>query len=119
MGFIGAAVFVHMLFGAFLTEAITELVIKSELFRPLRELFKGVWFLGKLLRCGYCFSFWVAFMLVCLGVLPFTLAHPKVLNLVISVLLVQRGSNIIHNCIDKWTDKYFSLAHTNSDKSEE
>jgi len=52
------------------TEAITEILVKSELFEPLRKyLFsrsvdsKVFKFFHDLLDCGYCTSVWIAFFL--------------------------------------------------------
>ncbi|KKM86338.1 hypothetical protein LCGC14_1280070, partial [marine sediment metagenome] len=46
---------------SFATEAVVELVIKSEFFAPVRRFASklGPW-ISKLFECGYCFSVWVA-----------------------------------------------------------
>ena len=99
------------------TEAVVELVIKSAIFLPVRKMiFKlGSW-AEKLFSCGYCFSFWAAFCLVLSSRFSYNLTSNGLLDLLIVVLIVHRLSNILHNVIDKWTDKYYSLAHVNSEK---
>jgi len=101
-------------------EAVVELVIKSEIFLPIRKFIFGLgtWF-QKLFSCGYCFSFWTALFLV--NAVPETvlpLSSWSLVNWFFTLFLIQRLSNIIHNTIDKWTDKYYSLAHVNSEKQD-
>lgn len=101
----------------FLTEALTELGVKSEIFSAPREkLSKLNPWLEKLLKCGYCFSFWTA-----LGVAPLVGAVHAftgivLVDMLLSVLIVQRLSNWMHNICDKWTDKYYSMSHINTEK---
>lgn len=106
---------------AFVTEASVELVIKSEFFRPFREqTFKlGSWF-QKLFTCGYCFSVWMAAAAVAAVptvILP--LSDLFLVNGLITVFLVHRMSNVMHNVVDKWTDKYYDMRFVNTDKGEE
>lgn len=113
--------FLSLLILAFVTEASVELVIKSEFFRPLREqIFRlGPWF-KKLFTCGYCFSVWVATAAVAAVptvILP--LSDLPLVNALITVFLVHRLSNVMHNVIDKWTDKYYDMRFVNTDKGEE
>jgi hypothetical protein len=108
-----------LLAAALVTEAITELVIKSEIFKPFREIiFKlGSWF-EKLFTCGYCFSVWAALLVVL--VFPATVLHVSDIigvDMGIAVLIIHRLSNVIHNITDKWTDKYYDLRYINTDKS--
>jgi hypothetical protein len=104
---------------AFVTEAMVELVIKSQIFSPFRRLVSK---LGprttELFKCGYCFSVWVAMGMVLLVpsmVLPIT--DWRVVNAALTVLVVHRLSNIMHNVIDKWTDKYYDQRYVNTDKN--
>jgi hypothetical protein len=103
-----------------LTELVTELVVKSEIFKPVREVvFKlGDWF-QKLFSCGYCFSVWAAVGVVLLTNTSYPLTGINVVDLGLMALVVHRSSNVLHNIIDKWTDKYYSIAHVNTDKSNE
>jgi hypothetical protein len=109
--------FLQLLGLVLVTEAIVELVIKSEIFRPVREqIFKaGDWF-KKLFSCGYCFSVWVATGLVFLSQTSYPLVGNKFLDLALAALVVHRLSNILHNVIDKWTDKYYDMRYVNTEK---
>lgn len=108
------------LFGAVVfTEALTELIVKSQIFSPAR-----VWlsfqssFLKELLSCGYCTSVWVAlsFTLVSGMVLPFT--GTEILNALVTALVIHRLSNYLHNFNDCWLDKYYNLQRVNSIKED-
>lgn len=101
-----------------LTELLTELVIKSEIFRPVRNhLFSlGDWF-KSLFSCGYCFSVWAAFGVVFLTQTRYPLTGNSFLDLGLMALVVHRLSNVMHNTIDKWTDKYYDTRYINTDKS--
>ena len=93
---------IEIILGLFLlalfTEAITELVVKSEIFRPFRKFLfdKNLKFLHSLVDCGYCFSVWAAFFVV---VSVLCLDNILVYLLVLGVV-VHRLSNIIHFLID-------------------
>jgi hypothetical protein len=102
-----------------ITEAISELVIKSEIFKPVRQgIFKlGSWF-EKLFSCGYCFSVWAAFGVVFLTNTFYPLTGINVLDLGLTAVLVHRSSNILHNVIDKWTDKYYDMRFVNTEKGD-
>ncbi len=111
---------VLLIFGlAFATEAVVELVIKSQFFAPVRRLASklGSW-TEELFKCGYCFSVWVALgwiALVPAVIIPASSWH--VVNVLLTLLVVHRTSNIMHNVIDKWTDKYYDTRYVNTDKS--
>jgi hypothetical protein len=103
---------------AFATEAVVQLVIKSEIFSPIRRLASklGPW-TTELFKCGYCFSVWVALgwiALVPAVVIPASSWH--VVNVLLTLLVVHRLSNIMHNLIDKWTDKYYDVRYVNTEK---
>ena len=90
-----------------LTEAITELVVKSEIFRPLRaKIFslgaKNKFFkwLHGLLDCGYCFSVWAGWTVAFLFRDQFALFHPIIDWFIVGVLL-HRGANLFHNIMDR------------------
>ena len=108
---------IQVLLVVLLTELLTELVVKSEIFRPVRNVFSklGTWF-GKLVSCGYCFSVWAAAAVVLLTDTSYPLTGNHWLDLGLMALIVHRLANILHNIIDKWTDKYYSLAHVNTEK---
>jgi hypothetical protein len=107
----------YVLFLVILTEALTELVIKSEIFEPVRNLFfkLGSW-LETLFKCGYCFSVWVALGAVLISQVHYPLTGQPWLDLGLTALIVHRLSNILHNVIDKWTDKYYDVRYVNTEK---
>jgi len=85
------------------TEAITEILVKSELFEPLRKyLFsrsvdsKVFKFFHDLLDCGYCTSVWIAFFLFI-----FFMFIPEIMFFVCLVFVIHRLSNVWHFIIDR------------------
>jgi hypothetical protein len=108
---------IQIFFCVVLTELLTELAIKSQIFKPVREqLFRlGKWF-HELFTCGYCFSVWAAFGVVFLTETSYPLSGNKFLDLGLMALVIHRLSNILHNVIDKWTDKYYDTRYVNTDK---
>jgi len=100
-------VLIKLLLAIVLTEAITELVVKSEIFMPLRaKIFSlgqdNVFFnwLHSLLDCGYCFSVWVGWAVAILfqGELP--LFTPYVDWFILGIV-IHRFSNLFHNIMDR------------------
>ncbi|MDN3514421.1 MAG: DUF1360 domain-containing protein [Candidatus Brocadia sp.] len=50
---------------SFIAASVSFTVTETKIFKPMREWVKGKnSFLGELLSCGYCFSHWMAFILV-------------------------------------------------------
>jgi hypothetical protein len=82
-------------------EAITEVVVQSDLFIKLRNvLFKiSPGFLGKLLSCGYCFSVWVS---IIGWFMPGTITNIYILDGILRVFLLHRLSNVIHEFFMRW-----------------
>lgn len=109
--------FIQFLMVIVLTELLTELVVKSQLFLPFRNLVSklGGWF-EKLFNCGYCFSVWVAMGVVFLTQTSYPLTGTSWLDLGLTALVVHRLSNVLHNIIDKWTDKYYNTRYVNTEK---
>jgi hypothetical protein len=107
------------LLSALLVEAITEVLTKSQIFLPARKKIKSLskW-LGKLINCGYCTSFWVALFVILATQRYFPLSGNQPLDILLSVFLVQRTSNFIHNINDKFFDKYYDTRYINSEKEE-
>lgn len=106
--------------GTIITEALTEVLVKSEIFSPARKKLKSTsTFVGKLIGCGYCTSFWVSIPVVILLGIPYGLTLIPVVDFLLWVVLFQRSSNILHNCIDKFTDKHYSSFHLSSIKDDE
>jgi hypothetical protein len=74
-------------------EACTELITKSKIFLPIRELLKDRAFTGELIGCPYCVSVWVA-----LGVVYPYLYLPSAITVPIGlVFLTHRLSNFVHH----------------------
>jgi len=98
-----------------LTELLTELVIKSEITRPVRDFIKsgGSW-LKAFFSCGYCFSVWTAFGIVFLLGLAYNLTGWYWVDLTLTSLLIHRLSNYLHNFNDKYLDKYYDTRYINS-----
>lgn len=50
---------------SFVTASLSFIVTEAKIFKPMREwVKKRNAFLGELLSCGYCFSHWIAFIMV-------------------------------------------------------
>lgn len=111
-----SVVIISFIASVMLTELITELVVKSEIFKSFREFVSGFDWLNKLLSCGYCFSVYSAALVVFLVGPFYELVSSVFFNYLLTFLIVHRASNVWHNIIDKWTDKYYSLAHVNTEK---
>ncbi len=90
-------VFVAVIF----TEALTELVVKSEIFYPVRKfLFKSesrvLRFIHGAVDCGYCFSVWASMFSVYL-IFFTTSIYIKVF---IGIIIIHRMSNLWHSVLD-------------------
>jgi len=81
-------------------EALTELVVKSEFFSPLRNFFlnkkskKLYGFINNILQCPYCFSVWAALIVICMSYNSYSI-------FILYVLFVHRLANVCHNIFDK------------------
>lgn len=90
-------------FAIILTEAITQIITKSELFRPVRKFFfdrrknKLCSYIHDLLDCGYCTSVWVGWFVV----IAFLYINSVILNVFFAGLVLHRLSNILHFIIDR------------------
>jgi hypothetical protein len=98
-----AEIFGNLIVAGLATEAITNLLTKSEfsvrfikkpLFKQRGRFFR---FIHDILDCGYCTSVWAA-------VLPTIWYLTDHLNIVITILILHRLSNILHFIID-WMDE--------------
>ena len=92
-----------ILFAIILTEAITQIITKSELFKPIRKFFydrrenKFCSHVHDLLDCGYCTSVWVGWFVV----IAFLYLNSVILNVFFAGLVLHRLSNILHFVIDR------------------
>lgn len=90
-----------------LIEAITNLVSKSDLFKPVREfLFKKgenklFRFMHALVDCPYCLSVWVSLLCAALLYLYINNWLPFVLVWFCMAIIFHRLSNILHFVIDR------------------
>lgn len=111
--------FLSLLCLVLLTEALTELAIKSQIFLPIRLWFSHRSnFLKELLHCGYCFSVWAAIGVVLACGISIPLTERGIINVPITILVVHRLSNYLHNFNDKILDKYYSISHINTQKED-
>lgn len=91
----------NFVFAALFTEAITELVVKSEFFSHIREFFFDrrkisiFEFIHNILDCGYCFSVWAAFLT---GILFYS--KNEFVYVFMGCVVIHRLSNVIHHIID-------------------
>jgi len=92
-----------ILFAIILTEALTQVITKSELFKPIRKFFfdrrtnKLCSFVHDLLDCGYCTSVWVGWFVV----IAFLYLNNVVVNIFFAGIILHRLSNILHFIIDR------------------
>lgn len=100
-------------------EAVTEVAIKGEIFFRVRAfIIERNEFLSQLVTCGYCFSFWISF-LVCV-VLEMCDELPQIhfnffLNFIVIWIVLQRGSNMLHGAIDKYFDTRKDIRYNQGD----
>jgi len=91
---------------ALLVEAITGILVKSELFLPVRKyLFESNYrifkFVFRILDCPYCTSVWVSLFCVCMLYLYIIGMLHEILALFLLGIILHRFSNIIHHLIDR------------------
>jgi len=84
------------------TEAITELMTSSAVFKPLRKFFfdrresKIMDWIHELFDCGYCFSVWAAAFCCILLYID----HPSI-DIFLIFLVLHRLANTSHDVISK------------------
>lgn len=94
-------------------EASTNIISKSELFKPLRrflfnrvEKSKFFKYLHELVDCPYCMSVWISAFYVCASLIALYNAVFLLLFLVFCLIIaLHRLSNVLHYVIDLF-DKY-------------
>ena len=101
---------VVLLISSVLTEALVELLVKSDFFSFLRNFFderasinRLYEFVSDLLVCGYCTSVWIAFFVSILLIIfngNIFLFKNNIFNLFFIWIFIHRFSNVIHFCID-------------------
>lgn len=80
-------------------EALTEILTTSSIFEKPRMLLARNAFLGELIHCGYCTSVWVSLSVA--WIIPFALTPYFWLNYLLTVFVLHRLSNILHELIQK------------------
>ena len=100
-------IFIKFFLAIVLTEAITEVVTKSQFLNPLRaKIFslgqdnKFFGWLHELLDCGYCFSVWVGAFIAILFFRDVNLVHQSI-DWFFVALVLHRLSNMFHNIMDR------------------
>lgn len=96
-----------MLFLAIFIEALTEILVASEIMRVPREFIaKLSGFLGVLVHCGYCTSVWISASvawIIPMFVWAFT---PHFwLNYFLTAFVLHRVSNLLHEAFSKWLNR--------------
>lgn len=100
-----------LLCAAVCTEAVVEIVVKSNIFEPVRKfLEKRNSFLFQLVSCGHCFSMWASLLVVSVFFIGANISIEGVSNILlfpVGVILVHRVSNYLHMFIDRYVDKFY------------
>jgi Protein of unknown function (DUF1360) len=92
-----------ILFAIILTEALTQIITKSEVFKPIRKFFfdrrsnKLCSFVHDLLDCGYCTSVWAGWFVV----IAFLYLNNVFMNVFFAGIILHRLSNVLHFMIDR------------------
>ncbi len=98
-----------ILFLVIIIEAMTNVLVKGDIFTNFRsKIYNYSEFLGKLVLCGYCFSFWVSFIIcfLCfsLHVQLISIFNIPFLDFIANVFILQRMSNYLHGISDRFFD---------------
>ena len=101
-----------------LIEAITNILTKSDIFRPLRAyLFesnnKVLRFIHNILDCPYCTSVWVSLSSIILLCLYLNNLLPHILALFFMGVILHRLSNVLHFIIDRIDSNHVGLDKEN------
>ena len=108
--------FFKILFSIVLVEAITEVMVKSVIFEPVRKFMfdrreiRFFRFLHDMLDCGYCFSVWVGwFIAILLFVVPPQSNYfiHRIVDWFFIGIALHRGANLFHyvmDCFKKWSE---------------
>jgi hypothetical protein len=105
-------------------EAVTNILSKSEIFKPLRAFLfnhssnRVMRFLHDLLDCPYCTSVWVSLFYITMLYLVEVYALSSVFVFVMLVIAFHRMANILHHIIDRVdrTPGYDVLVDKENDK---
>ncbi|KKL67179.1 hypothetical protein LCGC14_2137580 [marine sediment metagenome] len=97
-----------------LIEAITGILCKSELFKPIRGFLfesnnKTLKFIHNILDCSYCTSVWVSLFCTVMLALDIMNLLPQILALFFIGVVLHRVSNVLHFIIDRIDSNYVNL----------
>lgn len=100
---------ISIFLGIICTEAITELIVHSVIFKPIRDYISSLSnFTHELVGCGYCISVWAA-MFCSFLVAPLTLpTHFFAANWLIWTLTFHRLSNFLNDFADRYISDHHS-----------
>jgi len=103
-----------LLLSVLLVEAITNILCKSDLFIPFRELLfnsniRLLRFIHNILDCPYCTSVWVSLFVTFMVYLYLENLLPHLLALFFISIVLHRFSNILHFIIDRLDSNHISL----------
>jgi len=101
-----------------LIEAMTNILTKSDILRPLRAyLFssknKVLKFIHNILDCPYCTSVWVSLSSIVLLCLYINHLLPHILALFFMGVILHRLSNVLHFIIDRIDSNHIGLDKEN------
>jgi hypothetical protein len=102
-----------------LIEAITNLVSKSDLFKPIREFLfnrgenKLFMFVHTVVDCPYCLSVWVSLLCAMLLYLYINSLLPFVFICICISIIFHRLSNILHSIVDRIDSNHVGLDKEN------
>ena len=97
-----------IVFAIIVTEAVTEIITKSQLFFPIRRFFfkrkkyEFCYLIHELLDCGYCTSVWI-------GVFTSFYLYYESFNFIMLFLIglvIHRLSNVLHFIVDRINKGY-------------
>lgn len=98
----------RFLMAVIITEALTEIVVKSELFFPFRSYIfekgkKNSFFnkLHSLIDCGYCFSVWMGWFTAFLLFRESSILIHGYVDWFFIGLIIHRLSNVFHFLVDR------------------
>ena len=102
---------ISIILGVICTEAITELIVHSDIMSPIRELADNYNdFASKLVNCGYCCSIWAAAFCAYFMAPLLLPTQTAFVNFVIWTLTFHRLSKFLDDFVDKYLAK-----NTNND----
>ena len=101
-----------------LIEAITNILTKSDILRPLRAYLFGsknrvLKFIHNILDCSYCTSVWVSLSSILLLCLYINHLLPHILALFFMGVILHRLSNVLHFIIDRVDSNHVGLDKEN------